>query len=118
MKPKPPLERDIQKSILEYLKLRGFYAWRNQTQGTWDAGKGIYRNAQTLKGVSDILGVLSGGRILAIEVKRPGGKLSLDQVEFLKKVQGLGGKAFVAYSLQDVIESLTVSYPREKERIK
>jgi hypothetical protein len=60
-------------------------------------------------GVSDIIGCLPpDGRLLCIEVKRPGGKLSKEQAQFLEDVNEAGGLAFVAYSTRDVIEKLNL----------
>jgi hypothetical protein len=63
-----------------------------------------------MKGCADLLccGTVDGvpGRFVAIELKRPGGKVSPEQTKFLEKVRGLGGVAFVAESTQDVISNL------------
>ena len=87
-----PLERDIQRAILQYLKLRKIFAWRNQTTGIYDQKRKTFRANQTMKGVPDILGILPGGRFLGIEVKRPGGKLSPEQEQF--KIDAIGTGAF------------------------
>lgn len=58
------------------------------------------------KGSSDILGILKGGRLLAIEVKNSKGKLSPEQEEFLHEINQRDGWAFVARSLDDVIAKL------------
>lgn len=59
-----------------------------------------------LKGVSDILGVLPGGRILAIELKSRGKKPSQEQLDFIDNVNANGGKAFWADSLEKVKNEL------------
>lgn len=101
------LEKQIQRSILDYLMLKGHYVWRNNT-GTM---KGDHKGKRWfmrfgLKGSSDILGVRkdANGQFLAIEVKRPGNRITEDQATFICAVQELGGMAFVAYSLEDVIK--------------
>ncbi len=43
------------------------------------------------RGVSDLLGCLPGGKMLAIEVKRPGGKPTLDQIAVIDDVRRRGG---------------------------
>ena len=58
------------------------------------------------KGVSDIVGVLPGGRALFIEVKGQKGKLSPYQERFLETMKAAGAKAFVARSSKDVEEEL------------
>lgn len=97
-----PLERDIQKAILDYLHSVPIYCWTNKTQGTYDPHKKIFRRNTTKKGISDILGVLPDGRFLAIEVKSKSGRLSPEQAEFIDRVNDLGGLAFVARSLEEV----------------
>jgi penicillin-binding protein-related factor A (putative recombinase) len=58
-------------------------------------------------GVSDIIGCYMG-RMLAIEIKAPNGKVSEHQREFLDRVNAAGGLAFVARSVDDVIITLGV----------
>jgi hypothetical protein len=53
-------------------------------------------------GSSDILGVLPGGKILCIECKAKGGRLSHEQKQFLADIQALGGLAIVAKSYRDI----------------
>lgn len=68
----------------------------------------IYRkncDPYRLKGASDLLGIWRG-RFLAIEVKRPGGKLTDDQVRFLAMINQAGGVAFKAESIRDVEREL------------
>lgn len=106
-KMKPPLESEIQKSILDYLKIRYHdCVWRNMV----GAARIQQPNGKTnfvqfgKVGMSDIMGVIPpGGRFLAIEVKRPGGKPTQAQEEFLSMVKAAGGIAFVATSLDDVL---------------
>jgi hypothetical protein len=52
------------------------------------------------------LGVLKGGRILAIEVKAPKGKVSPRQQQFLDTINEAGGLAFVAHSIEEVEQQL------------
>lgn len=105
---RPPLtERQIEKSILAYLKSRGIFAWKAKTMGVWDAKKKIYRKppGDYMKGVSDILGIY-GGKPLAIEVKAAGGYPSEEQKYFLECFRKNGGIAFIARSIDDVEENL------------
>lgn len=98
-----PLEKDIQKAILEYLQLLRIFAWRNNTgamSGEHHGKKWFMRFG--FPGIADILGILPSGRFLAIEVKRPGGKLTLDQVAFKQAVESNGGMYLLAQSIDDV----------------
>ena len=94
--PKPKItEKDITRWIRHFLKLNDIYHWKH-----WQGGF----TAQN--GVSDILGLVNG-RFLAIEVKKPGGKLSKKQIEFIEQIRKHGGIAFKAESVKDVIKYLT-----------
>lgn len=103
------LEKQIQNLILSWLSAQpNCMTWQNDSVGIWDAKKGIYRLPHgpfRKKGVADILG-LYRGYFLAIEVKTKTGKVSLEQNEFIAQVVKHGGIAFVARSLEDVIEKL------------
>lgn len=57
------------------------------------------------KGVPDILGCFQG-KFLGIEVKTENGRLSPEQDRFIKNLNDAGGIAFVARSVDDVIEKL------------
>jgi hypothetical protein len=62
-----------------------------------------------LKGSSDILGLLPGGRFLAVECKAPDGRLSPEQRQFLADIKAQGGLAVVARSYRDIEEALRES---------
>lgn len=103
-------EKEIQNSILDFLEYwiiktekKGFF-WTNNNIGVFDPIKKIYRKNQSrhsLKGVSDIIGIVDG-RFIAIEVKNRTGKLSPEQRQFINKINVSGGLAFVARSIEDV----------------
>lgn len=100
---KPSAEHAIQSAILDYLALRGILAWRiNSGMVKTEAG-GMVRLAPA--GFSDIAGIYNG-RFLAIEVKQPGKKPTAVQQAFLDAVTAAGGVAFVAHSLDDVMDRL------------
>lgn len=87
-------EADVTHQIRQVLKLCNVWHWKN-----W-SGPMTYP-----KGIADILGIYNG-RMLAIEVKKPGGKVSPHQRSFLKRVNEEGGIGFVAYSVDDVVSQL------------
>lgn len=101
-------EQQIKNSILAWLKIKGIFAWPNDSVGVYDPVKKIYRMRHSkfkLNGVSDILGIYST-TFLAIECKAPKGRLSKEQREFLEMVRDLGGIAIVARSIEDVEQGL------------
>ena len=91
-------------AILDYLRVRGVFAWNNPT------GAVEVRRVRWLhfgkRGSADILGCLPGGRFLAVEVKAPHGRLSSEQSEFLDTIRGLGGLAVVARSFRELDTAL------------
>jgi hypothetical protein len=96
-------EGAILASILEYLEIRGVFAWRNNTGAVKvEAQHGARFVRFGKKGSSDVLGILDDGRFLAIEVKGPKGKATLEQLQFLAEVGKRGGVAFIARAIEDV----------------
>jgi hypothetical protein len=93
--------------IRELLKRFHIVHWRQQ------------QSLGSVRGVSDIIGIKTVkvddlvkagkthiGVFVAIEVKTARGSLTIDQSAFLKAVEGAGGLAFVARSVQDVIHGM------------
>jgi hypothetical protein len=93
-------EQDIQRAILEYLALRGYFCWRNNTGGFRDKRDHFYIFGKV--GSGDILGLTKEGRFFSIEVKAPGKKPTDHQRDFIASVNKNKGLAFVATSLEDV----------------
>lgn len=97
-----PLEKEVQAAIMEYLAYRKIFCWKEHSGGLpMDGGEWLMPIG--LRGKSDILGVLPGGRFLAIEVKRRTGAVRPEQQEFIDNVNRSGGLAFVARSVDDVM---------------
>jgi hypothetical protein len=101
------LEKDVKAGILSYLKARGVFAWNNH-RGAGKMTHGGFVQWGGPKGASDILGILPGGRFLAIETKRTKGSYGVtdEQREFLDKVASMGGLSFHARSVNDVVTAL------------
>ena len=105
-----PSEAQILKAIMQLLHKhpKVSRAWR-QNSGTFTQQYGEkthYIRANTAKGMSDIMGILKDGRTLAIEVKSAKGVVMAHQHEFLNSIAKAGGIAFVARSVDDVIQRL------------
>ena len=94
-------ESVLKRHILSYLSVCGIFAWNSRTTGVWNAKTGHFIPSQC-RGCPDILGVMPGGRIIAIEVKIKGNKPTFLQLGFIEMINSKGGLAFVAYSLDDV----------------
>ena len=94
-KTKSESEKDITKAIRSVLKTLGVFHWK--------AMQGL----GSVPGVPDILGIWKG-RMLGIEVKTESGKPSDHQKRFIDMINREGGIAFVARSVNDVIDGLGV----------
>lgn len=104
-------EHDIQNSILAYLARCSKVAWAhrmNSGKFKKSNGDGSFRWIQAgFVGCPDIMGQLTDGRFLAVEVKAAKGRLSPEQSAFLDAVLAGNGVAIVARSVDDVINHLT-----------
>ena len=97
-------ESELNRAILGYLQTIGVFAWR--------CNSGALKNADGVwvkygrKGMADILGILPGGKLLAIEAKVGRAMPTKEQRAFLDEVRVNGGVAILAYTLDDVIREL------------
>jgi Holliday junction resolvase len=90
--PYRPLESNITKNILKYLRsLKDCFAWK--------VHGGMYGTA----GIPDVV-VCYRGRFLAFEVKRPGNKPTKLQAATIKKMRQAGGDVHVVTSVGEVKE--------------
>lgn len=96
-------ETELVKACLAVCESFGVFAWRNNT-GAAKIGNRFIRFGVT--GSPDILGVLPGGRLLAVECKVKGNKLSASQEAFLDRLERSG--AFVAVIEDDVDDLIFV----------
>lgn len=99
--------------VLQALRGNAAVAWvERQNTGAARVGERFIRFGW--RGCSDLLGMLKDGRLLAVEVKAPGGQLRPEQREFLSLVQRFGGVAFVARDCRDVSRELAAARIRPK----
>jgi len=120
-------EKQIENQILQWMHLfpNKIFAWKNNTTGVFDPNKHVFRTLTgfSITGVSDILGIIKPGHMVAIEVKTPQSikqwlkfneqgfqptssqvkawKRAREQKAFLDRVESMGGVAGVAASLDD-----------------
>jgi hypothetical protein len=87
-------EGEIAKAILKDLRAMGVFCFKH------------WGGPMRAKGVPDILGVLPGGRFLALEAKARKGKLTPAQASFLQSVAVNGDLAFMARSVEAARERL------------
>jgi hypothetical protein len=102
--PKKMPEAIILADCLHYLQARNIYHWRNNTGAVQIAPERFMRFGK--KGSSDILGILPGGRLLCVECKAKGGRLTHEQIQFLSDVRGKGALALVVRGWQELDAAL------------
>lgn len=94
-------EQQIQKSIIDYLRLKGWYVYKNATVGTYKQSTGKYIPAQT-HGVADLTAI-KDGHVVQIEIKRPGGKQSENQVIFADDWMSHGGTYILIHNIDEAM---------------
>jgi hypothetical protein len=94
---------------IKVFRQQGYFCWRENTGGVWDAAREAYRKApDSLTGKSDILGFHRvTGRFLACEIKVGKDRLSAGQEEFLLAVKAAGGLALVVRHGDDLKPYIT-----------
>ena len=108
-----PTEHQTQAAILRYLAVSPRVAWAERMNT--GAVKIPVANGRDrflrfgFPGCPDILGQLTDGRLLAIEVKSPTGRPSEAQSAFLALVATHGGVAVLARSLDDLTPLLEIA---------
>jgi hypothetical protein len=101
--PPRPLERDVQRAILHYLRVHPLVAWVGRfNRGAVSGGDGRFVRFNTVVGCSDLLGQLKTGNLLAIECKRPGERATEEQAAFLAIVNANRGCAGCCDSVEAV----------------
>jgi hypothetical protein len=94
-------ERDVLRSVLEYLKLNPRVSWAVRI----NTGATKYENRFVRfgsPGFPDVIGQMKDGRLLAIECKASNGNPTPDQEAFIAKVVGNKGLGCIARSVDDV----------------
>lgn len=96
-------EKDIQRTIMDYLQVKGYFFFRNNTgaMSGFHNGKKWFMHFGAV-GSGDILGMTKEGRFFSIEVKMPGKYPTPAQKEWIERVTASGGISFIARSLEDV----------------
>lgn len=98
-------EKDIQNSICHYLALKRYVFWRQNTNPVFNVAGGGFRKMPPFSrnGIPDIILIRRPmGRFVGLEVKRPKGKQSPNQILFQKDCEGEGGEYYVVTGLKDL----------------
>ena len=96
-------ETQIVAACLRLLQLSGIFAWRNNTGAARVIGKGGKTRPMRFGyvGSADILGVLPGGRFLAVECKKGKGKQTEAQADFERRITEAGGVYWLVRSMDE-----------------
>ena len=107
-----PSEAVVLSAVRKALTLHRAVAWVERLNS--GAGKLQYRDGEQSqflrfgwRGAPDLIGQLRDGRMLAVEVKRPSGRVRPEQAQFLETVREHGGCGFVARGVDDVWRELS-----------
>lgn len=111
------IEDDIQEAVAQHLRSRGMpgVVWWHSPNGSKLGGKrtksGVPLQAIRLKrlgvrsGVSDII-AYHNKEAFALELKAPGGRATVEQLEFLSEWRAAGGHGIVAEGFEEAIRCL------------
>lgn len=104
------LEREILAACLHWLQLAGYCHWRMPIGPVMRGGGSQAKrfSKSPIAGFPDICGILKkrAGILFAVELKASYGILKNHQEEWIAKINKAGGSAFVARSLEEMIQKL------------
>lgn len=108
-------ESEVLKACREYLSFMGVYHWRQNAGVIPLPGGGVRFSGK--KGLPDIFAIIPPhGTLMGIETKRPGGKLSPEQIKFHDDLVKLGGISCVVTSVEELARDLKLVITTEKDR--
>lgn len=93
-------ESDISAKIQLRASELGARLWRNQS-GKYQLADGRWLSSGLFPGAPDLIGVLPSGKLLAVEVKRPGQKPRPNQIAAIEFLLTMNCCAGVCKSVQD-----------------
>jgi hypothetical protein len=94
---KKQTETELTRAIMAMLHGCGIFCWKH-----WQGGFNRH-----LAGIPDIIGIWNG-TFIGIEVKSGNNKLTQKQQQWIDRINREGGLAFVARSVDDVIDGLGI----------
>lgn len=104
-----PTEKQLQSAILDYLTMRHFLCWRNNSgmaESTNAKTGASYRIKLGKSGSPDIIGMTKSGTWLGIEVKGEKGKQRESQIEFEQQVRDNHGIYLLVHSWDEFIAGM------------
>lgn len=100
---KHQLEKEIQLSICDYLALKKYFFWRQNTGAILNHKTGNFKSMpkHSMNGIPDII-LIKDGIFWGLEVKREKGVQSENQKIFEELCNKNGAKYFIVKSIDDV----------------
>ncbi len=92
------LESQIQKEIVDYLQSKGYFVWKNLTEGMRTSGRGRAKNPNA--GMPDLCAV-KNGITHYIEIKTQTGRLSENQLKWHSRAYTVGVIVHIFSSVTD-----------------
>jgi len=86
-------ESDVKDQVKDYLTIMGWYHFP------------ILQGLGAFKGISDRIAI-KNGRTIYLEVKKPGRKQSLEQIEFEWNITHQKGEYYLIRCIEDLIEAI------------
>ncbi len=104
-------EETIQRAVFQHIAARampGVFAWHTPNGGKRNLVEAIkLKRMGTLAGVPDVL-ILMGGRLYALELKAPKGRLTPAQERVLERMKVCGATVATTYGLDEALVALEV----------
>lgn len=94
-------EIDIQNSICDYLSLKHYFFWRQNTIAPFREGRWFSQPRYSMNGIPDII-LIKNGKFIGLEVKKPKGKQSDNQKIFEERCKKAGGEYYIVTDLKDI----------------
>ena len=101
-------EQDLQRAVFEHIRVRSVpvFVWHTPNGG-WrsKAEAAIMKGLGVLPGIPDVIAI-KGGRVYALELKTPGGRLTEQQEQVLIALREAGATAAHAHGLDQALRLL------------
>jgi hypothetical protein len=101
-------EADLLQQCRQVLQALGVFHWRTNCGAALAEtnGRRRYIRFTSMSGVADLIGILPGGRMLAVETKSRRGRLRPAQAVFLDEVRRAGGVGVVVTDISELLMAL------------
>ena len=99
----PPKESAIVAACIKTLFTLGCYVWRNNTGSYTPEGSNRFIRYGKV-GSADIIGVMKGGKFIAVECKSGKNQQTEPQKLFQKYIEEKGGIYILAHSVDELLE--------------